>query len=78
MMADTAKELATKLADIKEQRKDGALNLAQYYQALLKITARLADSLSDEADSLSDDEIIMQMPLVLLFVEEQISKFASR
>lgn len=78
MMADTARELASKLSDIKAQRKDGALNLAQYYQALLKITSRLADSLSEEADSLSDDEIIIQMPLVLLFVEEQIRKFADR
>ncbi len=78
MMAETAAQLATELKELKAQRKQQLLTLADYYRELLKMVSRLADSLGEEVGTLSDEEIALQTPLVLLFIEEQIRKFAAR
>jgi len=78
MMSETAAQLSAALKAIKAQRKEGALNLQGYYTQLLKIVSELSASLVDEVDTLSEEEIALQVPLVLLFAEEQIRKFGDR
>ncbi len=78
MMSETAAQLSSTLRALKERRMEGELSLTEYYQALLSMVGDLADSLVDEVDSLDDEEIALQLPLVLLFVEEQVRKFGGR
>ncbi len=78
MMAETAAQLTTELRDLKAQRREGNLSLTDYYKSLLHMVSELADSLSDEVHKIDEDEIALQIPLVLLFVEEQIRKFGER
>ena len=78
MMAETAAQLASQLKELKAQRKEGQISLSSYYQQLLQMTSRLAESLGEEIENLSEEEVALQVPLVLLFVEEQIRKFVER
>ncbi len=78
MMSETAKQLAETLRSVKSQRLDGELSLPEYYKSLLSMVGELSTSLIDEVESLSEEEIALQVPLVLLFVEEQVRKFGGR
>ncbi len=77
-MVQTVGALKERLQTIKEQRKAGELSLNGYYQALLELAAALVESLGDEAEHLDEKEVRKQVPLILLFVEEQIQKFGER
>ncbi len=77
-MTETAAQLAEQLRTLKQQRKAGELDLATYYQKLLQMVGKLADSLTAEVGQMSDEEIAHQVPLMLLFLEEQIRKFGER
>ena len=78
MMSETATQLSSHLQDIKAQRKEGSLDLKSYYMELLKMVSDLSASLVDEVPHLSDEEVVLQVPLVLLFAEEQVRKFGNR
>jgi site-specific recombinase XerC len=78
MAVQTAAQLAEKLALLKQQRKSGELTLAAYYQELLHMVSMLSSSLAEEVHHMSEDEIAHQIPLMLLFLEEQIRKFQER
>ncbi len=78
MTVQTASQLGETLKAIKQQRKDGDLTLAAYYRALLHLVGELTDSLADEVAGMSEEEIALQAPLLLLFLEEQIRKFGAR
>ncbi len=77
-MVQTVGALQERLQTIKAQRKAGELSLNGYYQALLELAGALVESLVDEADHLDGKEVRKQVPLILLFVEEQIQKFSER
>ncbi len=64
------------LQALKEQRKQGAIDLLTYYKGLLKIAADLVQNLRDE--DISEEDAKKQIPLVLTFIEDQISKFSDR
>ena len=64
------------LAALKEQRKQGDLDALEYYKGLLRITTDLIQSLRDE--NISEIEAKKQIPLLLVFLEEQIAKLADR
>ena len=64
------------LQALKEQRKQGAIDLLTYYKGLLKIAAELVQNLRDE--DISEEDAKKQIPLVLAFIEDQISKFSDR
>ena len=78
MMADTAAQLAARLKEVKTTRKEGNLSLAAYYRELLQMVSRLAESLESEVENLSNEEIALQVPIILFFIEEQIRKFGDR
>ena len=64
------------LNKLKEQRKNGEIDTISYYKGLLQIAASLLQNLSDE--DISEEEAKKQIPLILVFVEDQIEKFAAR
>ncbi len=78
MMAETAAQLRETLRALKTQRREGEVSLSDYYAALLRMVSDLATSLTEEVDKMDDEEIALQVPLILLFVEEQIRKFGER
>ncbi len=77
-MVQTVGELEAHLREIKEQRRRGELSLGVYYKALLKLSVALVESLVDEAEHIDESEARKQVPLILLFLEEQIRKFGER
>ncbi len=78
MSIQTAAELAEHLRLLKQQRKARELDLTTYYRELLHMVSDLAAALTKEVEHMSDDDIAHQVPLMLLFLEEQIRKFGER
>ena len=78
MTAQTADELDQRLRTLKEQRREGTLDLTGYYKELLVLAAMLIESLTEEVDKLNEEEVVTQVPLLLVFVEEQIRRYGER
>ncbi len=78
MVAQTAAQLAERLRALKDQRKSGELDMRAYYKELLLLTGMLVESLVDEVADLSEEELLVQVPLLLVFIEEQVRKFGER
>ncbi len=64
------------LKDLKARRKAGEIELVPYYKELLSILSDTIQHLCDE--DISEHDAKLQIPLVLVFVEEQIDKLAER
>ncbi len=78
MTIESADSLAQQLRELKQRRKEGSLPLKEYYRQILGLMGTLAASLQEEVGSLAEEEIAYQIPVVLLFLEEQIRKFGER
>ena len=78
MMSQTVIQLSSQLKTIKVQRKERDIDLRTYYTKLLEMVSELSAALVDEIQHLDEEDVILQIPLVLLFVEEQIRKFDNR
>ncbi len=74
-MSEASKRLMD-LNALKEQRKQGALDTLGYYKGLLRILAQVVNNLRDEA--ISEEDAKAQIPLVLVFLEDQIAKLSDR
>lgn len=68
--------LLNDLGTLKEQRKNGEIDILSYYKGLIKITALLLEDLINE--DISEKDAKKQIPLVLVFLEEQIAELAGR
>ncbi len=75
-MSNEAQQHATALEQLKEQRKNGELGLRDYYQRLLRLLADVLSSLQNE--DIGEEDVKRQVPLILVFLEEQIEKYAGR
>ncbi len=78
MTAQTADELDQRLRTLKEQRREGTLDLTGYYKELLVLAGMLIESLTEEVDKLNEEDVVTQVPLLLVFVEEQVRKYGER
>lgn len=78
MAIQTHKNLADRMAEIKQQRLNGKLTPKGYYGELLKVLGNLAESLADELDKLEDSEVVSQIPLLVVLLNDQIDVFAGR
>ncbi|NPB08555.1 MAG: hypothetical protein GXN96_06470 [Aquificae bacterium] len=72
----TAADLKEELDLLKQRRKNGELSPAEFYRELLKLLSQLTQELTDE--EISEENVRKQIPLILAFLEEQISKYAER
>jgi len=61
---------------LKARRKNGELDVVAYYKGLLGILAATVQHLQDE--EIAEEEAKKQVPLILVFLEEQIGKLADR
>ncbi|MDQ7028578.1 MAG: hypothetical protein Q9O62_01740 [Ardenticatenia bacterium] len=77
-MVETAGELTERLNTLKAQRRAREIDNRMYYAELLKLTSSLMESLIDEVDRMDDSIIRLQVPLILVFLEDQIAKFDER
>ncbi len=71
-----ADDRLNELKALKARRKNGELDLVAYYKGLVSILAATVQHLQDE--DISEAEAKKQIPLVLVFLEEQIGKLADR
>ncbi|RUM29929.1 MAG: hypothetical protein DSY42_05390 [Aquifex sp.] len=72
----TSASIAEKLRKLKERRKNGEIDARVFYISLLQLTTELLNEL--EHEDISDEDVKKQIPLILTFLEEQISKYAQR
>lgn len=80
-MALSVTQLEARLWAIKNERKSGSLDERQYYEALLQLLAQMVTSLLEEADhteTMRIEDVRKQIPLILVFVEEQIGRYRQR
>ncbi len=68
--------LKEKLDTLKTQRREGKLSPRDFYKELLSLTLALGQELLDE--DIGDEDVKKQIPLILAFLEEQISKMEGR
>lgn len=73
---ETSQQLQQAFQELKMKRKNGELTEGQYYKELLKLAERLIASLEEE--NISCEDAKKQIPLIVVFLTEQIDKFAKR
>ncbi len=64
------------LDELKEKRKKNELSPREFYLKLLDLVDDLMNDLRHE--DISEDDIKKQIPLILVFLEEQIEKLKER
>jgi hypothetical protein len=68
--------LKDKLQELKTKRKNGEISEREYYIGLLELLKVLIDKL--EGETIADKDVKKQIPLVVLFITDQISKMEGR
>ncbi len=68
--------LKEKLNELKTKRKNGEISEREYYIGLLELVKTLIDKL--EGENISDADVKKQIPLIVLFITDQISKMEGR
>ncbi len=71
-----SEERLAQLEALKAQRKEGTIDTIPYYKALLEILADTVQNLRDE--DINERDAKTQIPLILLFLDEQIAKLSGR
>lgn len=69
-------EMGNKLKELNEKRKRGELSAREYYAGLMELLIELANSLKEE--EISDADVKRQIPLLKVFISEQIKKMEGR
>jgi len=72
------KQLADKMTQLKEQRKSGEIGVKEFYTGLLDLLSSLSASLTNELDKINEADVRGQIPLMLVFLDDQIRSFGSR
>ncbi len=62
--------------ELLQKRKSGEIGVKEYYAGLLKILTQLAEDLKEE--DIDENEIKKQVPLLTVFITDQISKMKDR
>ena len=75
-MATVSAALDKQLKELVESRKKGEISLKEYYKGLISILIDLANSLNEE--DISEENIKKQIPLLKVFIMEQIEKMSQR
>ena len=73
---ETSQELNRAFQELKQRRKNGELSEKEYYSELLKLAKRVIDTLEEE--NISCDDVKKQIPLIALFISDQIDKLSKR
>ncbi len=71
-----ANQLCDDFKKLRDKRKNFEINEITYYKELLNLLRELIDTLKEE--NISDSNIKKQIPLIVLFISEQIDKLTKR
>jgi hypothetical protein len=72
----SSEQLMERIQEFKLKRREGKISAREFYTELLNLTIHLAQELKDE--NISDEDIKKQIPLILVFLEEQVKKMKDR
>ncbi len=72
----SSQALTQQLKALKDKRKSGELDQRSFYQEILSLTIKMLQELKEE--NISDENVKKQIPLMLVFLEEQLSKMRDR
>ncbi|ADU97587.1 hypothetical protein [Thermovibrio ammonificans] len=72
-VSDTMKD---KLEKLNRKRKSGELSSREYYKGLMLLLVELADALQEE--DISELEVKRQIPVLKVFITEQLKKMKGR
>jgi len=65
-----------RLKELNAKRKSGELSARDYYRGLMDLLMELANALKEE--DISDEDVKKQIPLLKVFISEQIKKMSGR
>ncbi len=68
--------LEAEYKELLQKRKSGEIGVKEYYAGLLKLLTSLAEDLKEE--DIDENEIKKQIPLLTVFISEQIAKMKER
>jgi NTP pyrophosphatase (non-canonical NTP hydrolase) len=71
-----SEELMERLKELNAKRKSGELSARDYYRGLMDLLMELANALKEE--DISDEDVKKQIPLLKVFISEQIKKMSGR
>ena len=65
-----------KLTELNIKRKNGEISAREYYNSLVDLLVELGQSFQEE--SITEEDIKKQIPLLKVFITEQIKKMSQR
>ncbi|GAB6075443.1 hypothetical protein [Desulfurobacterium crinifex] len=71
-----SEEMMEKLNELNAKRKNGEISARDYYKGLMALLVELGQSLQQE--EISEEDVKKQIPLLKVFITEQIKKMGAR
>jgi hypothetical protein len=71
-----SEEMMEKLNKLNAKRKNGEISARDYYKGLMALLVELGQSLQQE--EISEEDVKKQIPLLKVFITEQIKKMGAR
>jgi len=71
-----SEEMMKKLTELNIKRKNGEISAREYYNSLVDLLVELGQSFQEE--SITEEDIKKQIPLLKVFITEQIKKMSQR
>ena len=71
-----SEEMMEKLNKLNAKRKNGEISARDYYKGLMALLVELGQSLQQE--EISEEDVKKQIPLLKMFITEQIKKMGAR
>ena len=71
-----SEEMMEKLNELNAKRKNGEISAREYYKGLMALLVELGQSLQEE--TISDEDVRKQIPLLKVFITEQLKKMSER
>ncbi len=69
-------DMIKELNQLNEKRKNREITAREYYRGLIDVLSELIESLREE--EISEEEVRKQIPLLRIFLTEQLKKMADR
>jgi hypothetical protein len=73
---ESSKDLRETFNELKLKRKNREISESEYYLSLLELSKRIITCLNDE--DIQANDIRKQIPLIFVFIDEQINNLAKR
>ncbi len=71
-----SEEMMKKLTELNMKRKNGEISAREYYNSLVDLLVELGQSFQEE--NITEEDIKKQIPLLKVFITEQIKKMSQR